>query len=206
MTETATQLREFRPAAMRVRSRIVARVTTILTLGHSSRPLVAFVELLASCGVEALSDVRAFPGSRRFPQFQRETLAAAVEDATIEYHWTGKALGGHRTPGAGAGRHVAIPEDGFRAYAEHMTTELFLNGIARLRELAGRRRVACMCAEKDWRHCHRRLLSDHLVAIEGIEVVHVVDPPDRAPHRIDGRARIVNGQLVYDCGHQPNLF
>jgi len=177
----------------------------IFTVGHSSLAGEAFLEVLRAHEVEVLCDVRAWPASRRWPHFDREALAAALDVAEIEYRWLGKELGGYRREGRADSPHTSL-EGGWRNYADHMETGLFLEGVATLLGLARDRTVACMCAEKDWRHCHRRHLADHLVALEDVAVLHILGPGAPRPHRLDARARIADQKLVYDVGSQQELF
>src|SRR5262249_34986703 len=127
----------------------------LLTIGHSTHPLEEFLALLARHGIEALADIRRFPGSRKFPQFNQGDLASALQKAGIEYHWL-EALGGRRgkrrdgSPSVNLGLHNA----GFRNYADYLPTPEFQEGVARLLEIARRRRTALMCAEGLFWRCH----------------------------------------------------
>ena len=143
----------------------------ILTIGHSTHDSGRFLELLRPHGVEVLCDVRRFPGSRRHPQFNSESLGTMLANAGISYEAFGEALGGRRRSvrdSRNAGWRVAA----FRAYADHMESEEFRAGLERLQELARRRRAALMCAEAEWRRCHRRLIADALV-VRGWRAVHI---------------------------------
>lgn len=173
----------------------------VYTVGHSNVDLAAFKALLEAHGIKALADVRAFPRSRRWPHFSGDRLAAAWAD----YHWLGKELGGYRKGARADSPHTAL-EGMWRAYADHMEGAEFREGIARLLALAQERPTAILCAEKGWHECHRRHIADHLVAIQGVLTLHILDasPPD--PHRIDPRARLDGTRLVYDRGKQGDLF
>jgi len=130
----------------------------VYTVGSGTRTLEEFLDLLRLLGIELLVDVRHFPGSRRFPHFGREALAAALADAGIGYVWLGEDLGGYRPGG----------------YERHMETQAFERGLTRLEDLARAHTVAVMCAERlPWR-CHRRFIADRLVA-RGWNVVHAID-------------------------------
>ena len=178
----------------------------LLTVGHSARPLEEFLALLLSHGVGALCDVRAFPTSRRLPHFGRDLLEPALSDADIDYCWLGRDLGGYRKRSREHSPHVALDQQGFRNYADHMESESFHRGVAQLLGFALAKPTAVMCAEKDWRRCHRQHLADHLVALEGIEVRHILDESEPEPHRLDARARVAGQRLVYDVGGQQTLF
>lgn len=169
----------------------------LYSVGHSSQPVASLVALLRDHGVATLSDVRALPRSRRWPQFDRDALAATLLAADITYRWLGRELGGYRRAADPESPHVAL-EGAWRNYADHMATDAFRAGIASLLATGG----AFLCAERDWRSCHRRHIADHLVAIEGAEVIHL---PGGEAHRLDARARVVGGALRYDRG-QRELF
>lgn len=178
----------------------------VLTLGHSTRPLGEFLDLLRERGVQVLVDVRRYPMSRRHPQFSRDTLAASLEEAGIQYMHE-PDLGGRRAPRPGS-PHTAWRVEAFRGYADHMETPQFVAALERLMERARPETVAILCAEAvPWR-CHRRLISDALVA-RGIEVLHILGPGRADPHELDPNARVLpGGRLLYDrpAGDQPSLF
>ena len=168
--------------------------TTIWTIGHSTRPLDAFVAALAAHGVELVADVRRFPGSRRLPQFQGPALEAALAAHGVGYRWLA-ALGGRRRP-APDSPNVGWRHPAFRAYADHTATPEFADGLLELLLLGGGLRTAAMCAEVLWWRCHRRLVADVLVSV-GVEVVHIRDARAAEPHRLAPPARLVDGALTY---------
>jgi uncharacterized protein (DUF488 family) len=174
----------------------------ILTVGHGTRPIDAFLALLGAAGVRVLVDVRRFPGSRRNPQYAREALRAALEEAGIAYVWMGEELGGFRSPVPGS-RHTALAQRAFAGYADHMDTPAFRRGLERLIALARERPVAVMCAETLWWRCHRRMLADALLAA-GCEVLHLLEGGPQ-PHALHPNARIEDGRPVYDVEVQPPL-
>lgn len=154
----------------------------VLTVGHSTHELQAFVELLARHDVRALVDVRRYPGSRRLPHFNAASLDDALGAAGIAYLGLGDELGGRRKPrpdSANDGWRV----DAFRGYADHLASPDFAAGLARLEEEAMQRRTAYMCAEGDWRRCHRRLISDVLVA-RGWQVSHIARDGSSETHEL----------------------
>ena len=166
--------------------------TTILTVGHSNRPASEFLELLRAHGVQRLIDVRTFPGSRRNPQFDAETLSRALEAAGIEYRHEPE-LGGLRRPSPDS-LNTGWKNPGFRAYADHMQSDAFRDRLGALVESATPGTVL-MCAEAvPWR-CHRSLLSDALLA-RGIEVRHIIGPKQRE-HTISPHARVQDGRVAY---------
>jgi uncharacterized protein (DUF488 family) len=151
----------------------------IWTVGHSTRTFEAFVTLLAAHRIEAIADVRRFPGSRRHPQFGREILERALEAHGIGYRWIPR-LGGRRTPRPDS-RHTAWRNPSFRAYADHTETEEFRLGLAELLEFTSRQPTAVMCAEQLWWRCHRALIADVLRSRD-IEVLHILDAETTQPH------------------------
>ena len=175
---------------------------TLFTVGHSNRTVPELIDLLDTHGIGCVCDVRAYPSSRRLPQFNQGVLAAAVEDAGLRYVWLGKELGGYRKSERADSPHTALDED-WRAYADHMESDLFRAGVQRLLDLAGERAVAYLCAERDWQGCHRRYISDWLVAIANAGVTHL--DPTRT-HAVSPRARVDGERLVYDLGTQHRLF
>jgi uncharacterized protein (DUF488 family) len=143
----------------------------ILTVGHSTHDAERFVRLVRAHQLELVGDVRRYPGSRRHPQFNADALAATLADAGIAYEPLGEQLGGRRRARADS-RHTEWRVAAFQAYADHMDTEEFAAGVEHLERLARERRMAIMCAEGDWRRCHRRLISDALVE-RGWRVIHI---------------------------------
>jgi uncharacterized protein (DUF488 family) len=175
----------------------------VYTIGHGNRSLAEFTSLLERAGVACLVDVRAFPGSRRHPHFGRGELERSLPAAGIQYAWEGASLGGRRKPRPDS-PHVALRNASFRAYADHMETGEFREGIERLLERSGRARVAIMCAERLPWQCHRYMISDYLVA-QGVEVRHLIDSSAPREHRLRAEARRMGARLIYDCNTQPGL-
>jgi len=178
-------------------------MTTIYTIGHGSRTLAGFLDLLAGAGVGCLVDVRAYPASRRHPQFARAALEGSLAAAGIRYAWEGKALGGHRRPAADS-PHRALKEPGFAAYADHMASAPFREGVARLLALGAATRAAVMCAERSPADCHRSFISDYLVD-HGGRVLHLLEAGATGDHRLHPAARLRDGRLVYDGATQGEL-
>jgi uncharacterized protein (DUF488 family) len=164
------------------------------TVGHSTRPIEDFIEALRSFEIEALADVRSFPGSRRYPQFNREQLKLELAEAGIEYLHLPE-LGGRRNARPDS-VNLAWRNKMFRGYADYMETVEFRRGIARLLKVAGTGRTAIMCAEAVWWRCHRSLISDYLKA-KGVEVRHIMGAGKSEAHPFTSAARIVNGELSY---------
>lgn len=169
----------------------------LFTLGHSNHTLEQFLALLERHRIQALADIRRFPGSRTFPHFQQETLSAALRERGVEYHWI-EELGGRRSrqEAPESSRNSAWRNQSFRNYADYMLTEKFRSGVARLCELAADRRTAMMCSESVYWRCHRRLVSDYLAA-HGASVQHIFPNGDLKPHRLTEDARIEDGDVTY---------
>ena len=166
----------------------------IWTIGHSTRTLDAFMALLAQYQIEAIADVRSFPGSRRYPHFGRLALQGSLMQHQIGYDWM-PALGGRRRPMPNS-RNVVWRNINFRGYADYMQTIEFTTGIDQLLKLARQSRTALMCAELVWWRCHRSMIADALRA-RGIDVVHILDAKHTTLHPWTAPARIVDGQLTY---------
>jgi uncharacterized protein (DUF488 family) len=166
----------------------------VLTIGHSTRTLEELIELLRTHGVERLADVRAYPRSRRHPQFNSDTLPEALAAVGIGYRHL-PALGGKRA-GRPDSPNTGWREPAFRAYADHMETAAFAGGLTALLDAASRQRVAIMCAEAQPSHCHRSLIADALMA-RGVPVEHIVGAGPRQPHAPPPFARFAHGRVSY---------
>jgi uncharacterized protein (DUF488 family) len=177
--------------------------TTVYTVGHSTRAIDALLDVLAASGIEMLVDVRAFPRSRRHPQFNRDALETALAEHRIRYVWRGEVLGGFRKPRAES-RHVALREPALRGFAEHMETRAFQNALTELLEGARSARVAIMCAERDPAQCHRALIADAAL-VRGARVIHLIESGERRDARLSPLASVAGQTLVYDGG-QPGLL
>ena len=174
----------------------------LITIGHSTLPLEAFLAALKDNGVKTLVDVRAFPGSRRYPHFGREALAQSVPAAGIAYQWM-PALGGRRKVSAES-QNGGWRNESFRGYADYMQTPEFEAGLDELPQQAP---VAYMCSESvPWR-CHRSLISDALTA-RGLAVEHIFVKPnghsERRPHSMTPFARVEGGRVTYPA-EQPEI-
>ncbi|HXT63675.1 MAG TPA: DUF488 domain-containing protein [Pyrinomonadaceae bacterium] len=164
------------------------------TIGHSTRSLDEFTSLLNSASLELLVDVRSFPGSRRYPHFNRENLSASLAAAGFEYIHMPE-LGGRRKAKPDS-LNMAWRNESFRGYADYMETENFRAGIERLMELARERRTAIMCSEAVWWRCHRSLIADYLKAA-GVTVTHILGIGKSEEHPFTSAAQIVKGELSY---------
>lgn len=167
----------------------------LYTIGHSTRPLEDLIETLQAHQIKTLVDIRAFPMSRRQPQFNRESLERSLPAAGIRYVWM-KALGGYRKKIREDSPNIALRNAAFRNYADSMLTEEFETAMAELLSLAEESRTAYMCAERIYFRCHRMLVSDWLVA-HGHEVMHIDGTGPVKPHRLTAEAHINDGKLIY---------
>ena len=167
---------------------------TVFTIGHGTRPAEELVDCLVEAGVQTLVDVRRYPGSRRNPQFGQAALVETVRPAGIEYRHAVE-LGGRLSGEPGEERFPCIRVAAFRSYAARMGTPEWQAALA---EMLAAPAPCLMCAETDWHRCHRRLISELLVA-RGEEVMHLIRPGDRQPHRLFEESEIREGEL-YLCG------
>ncbi|HEV2720988.1 MAG TPA: DUF488 domain-containing protein [Thermoanaerobaculia bacterium] len=161
----------------------------IYTIGHSTRSLDELVHLLRASGVKRLADIRRYPGSRRYPHFSRDSLAAELPKHGIAYVHMPE-LGGRRNASKDS-PNDALRNAQFRGYADYMATKEFAEGIDHLQD-----GDAIMCAEAvPWR-CHRSFVADDLVR-RGVDVVHILGPNDRRKHELNPLAHDAGGHLVY---------
>ena len=188
----------------------------IWTIGHSTRAIDDFISLLKGNEINLLADVRAFPGSKRYPQFNEEALAKSLNAHGIRYEHFPE-LGGKRKSKPDS-RNTAWRNASFRGYADYMETEQFQKGVERLLAFAGQGAAAwaaaevkhdgweavtpwsaaIMCAEAVWWRCHRSLIADYL-KVRAEEVLHVLGANKVEPHPYTPAARIVNGELSYEA-------
>jgi uncharacterized protein (DUF488 family) len=168
------------------------------TIGHSTRPLPEFLQLLSEAGVQILTDVRTVPRSRTNPQYNRDTFPAVLAAAHVDYEHM-PALGGRRS------RQRDVPHEmnafwdnrSFHNYADYAMGQPFHLGLAQLRGLADQRRCAIMCSEAVWWRCHRRIIADYLLAA-GEPVFHILGPGKIEPARMTEAAQAGSpGSLRY---------
>jgi uncharacterized protein (DUF488 family) len=167
---------------------------SVFTVGHGVRPLQELVSTLREARIETLVDVRRFPGSRRNPQFNQGPLREALVEAGIGYRHAVE-LGGRRSGEPGEEAFGCLRVAAFRSYAARMRTDLWQAALAA--EL-GQPAPCFMCAETDWRRCHRRLIAELLTA-RGVDVAHLLAPGRREPHRLYDESEIRENRL-FICG------
>jgi uncharacterized protein (DUF488 family) len=169
---------------------------TFYTIGHSNRTIDQFLALLRENDIELLADVRRFPSSKRLPQFNQDALSAALAEAGIEYGWF-EGLGGRRSGFSEArSPNLGLRAKGFRQYADYMQTEPFQQAVGQLVEWASTRRTAIMCAEAVYWRCHRRLISDYLLA-QGHAVQHILGKHQLRPHALTDHAQLQGEGVIY---------
>ncbi len=171
----------------------------IWTIGHSTRTLDELVEMLHSFKIEMVVDIRSYPGSRRYPHFNKEALEISLPENDIQYMHL-KELGGRRKVNPESKntvwRHVA-----FRGYADYMETDEFKNGIKVLEKIALQQPTAYMCSEAVWWRCHRSMVSDYL-KVGGWKVTHIMGIGKGEEHPYTSPARIADGILTYKEGNK----
>ena len=170
------------------------REPTVWTIGHSTRPIEEFLSLLATSHIETIVDVRRFPGSRNYPQYGQEALAAKLAQHALGYQWL-QTLGGRRRVSPNS-PNTTWRNASFRGYADYMASAGFAQGLDQLLELARQSRTALMCAEAVWWRCHRSMIADALCA-RGVKVLHIMDDGHVTLHPMTSPARIVDGRLTY---------
>jgi hypothetical protein len=166
----------------------------VFTIGHSTRSIEEFIELLQSNGIKRLVDIRTIPKSRHNPQFNSDELAASLSTASIEYTHL-KALGGLRHARKDS-ENMGWRNASFRGYADYMQTPEFAEGIERAIQLAEERPTALMCAEAvPWR-CHRSLVADALL-VRGIEVREIISSSSPEEHKLTPFAVVRGTKITY---------
>jgi uncharacterized protein (DUF488 family) len=177
----------------------------LYTVGHSTRSIEEFLAILADAGVARVVDVRAFPMSRRHPQFNRDALSVSLEAAGVDYRHM-PALGGRRGARKDApSRNGLWKVEAFRNYADYAATPAFAAAIDALERLARERPTAFMCAEALWWQCHRRLIADYLIA-RGWTVLHLLARGERQEGALTpGAVPLDDGTIEYPAP-QPGLL
>ena len=168
----------------------------IFTVGHSTHPIERFLGLLGEHQIVLVADVRSFPSSRKWPQFNQTELSQSLPRAGIQYQWL-KQLGGRRHSKREDSPHTAWTHPAFRSYAEYTESAEFTAGLNELTVPARAARVAYMCSEGLWWRCHRRIISDYLV-LQGWQVDHIMPDGKLRRHDMTPFARIADGHIVYD--------
>ncbi len=168
--------------------------TTVWTMGHSTRTIDEFIDVLAAHRIAMLVDVRRFPTSQRYPHFDSPRVERSLAKAEINYLCF-RELGGFRQPRSDSA-NTAWRSKGFRGYADYMETNAFEDAIEQVLQVARDRPTAVMCAERLWWRCHRALIADYLKA-RSIHVIHIEDAEKTVIHPFTNAARIIDGKLSY---------
>jgi uncharacterized protein (DUF488 family) len=173
---------------------------TIFSVGHSNISLERFNGLLKDASIEEIADVRRFPGSKRYPHFEKSFLKAELGKIGIGYvHFP--EMGGRRTPSPDS-INDRWRSAQFRGYADHMKSEEFRIAFLQLKRIASNLRVACMCAEGLWWQCHRSLICD-LLKSEGWKVWHILPSGKLQEHPYSSAAVVLDGRLSYSSKNAP---
>ncbi|NKX56606.1 DUF488 domain-containing protein [Arthrobacter mobilis] len=175
---------------------MTAARTLLLTVGHGAAGQEEFRQLLQAAQVAAVVDVRIGPGSRKHPHFGKASLEQWLPEAGIGYRWE-QRLGGFRKLPADS-PDTALRNESFRAYAAHMRSAEFIEALNGVLAQAAARRTAIMCSETVWWRCHRRLIADHAVLLDGVDVGHLMPPGRITEHKPTDGVRAAGGQLFYD--------
>lgn len=165
------------------------------TFGHGTATQQALTDLLVEAVVDTVVDVRRFPGSRRHPHVGQDQLAQWLPAEGIDYRWMAELGGRRKSDGDSPNTGLRNPQ--FRAYADHMASADFRAAVDELLELAAARSVAVMCSEAVWWRCHRRLLADHLVLVEGWRVEHLFHDGRLADHPVTPEATRTGDHVLY---------
>jgi uncharacterized protein (DUF488 family) len=168
------------------------------TIGHSTRKIAEFVDLLQRSQIQVVVDVRTVPRSRMNPQFNRDALPQSLQEHQLGYEHMAE-LGGLRgkQPRAAPSPNTFWSNDSFRNYADYALGPDFRAGLLKLRELGHRRRCAIMCAEAVWWRCHRRIIADYLISA-GESVFHILGPDKVEPATLSPGAQPQgDGTLIY---------
>ena len=166
----------------------------IWTIGHSSHTLEKFIAMLKSFNIQMVADTRSLPGSRKFPQFDKEALELSLHQHNIQYIHISK-LGGRRKANSDS-KNTAWHHPAFRGYADFMETATFKECILELEQIASTQNTAFMCSEAVWWRCHRSMVSDHLKA-DGWEVMHIMEVGKATEHTYTQPTNFVDGKLTY---------
>jgi len=168
----------------------------VYTLGHSSRSIEEFMSIITTYNIKYVIDVRRFPSSRKFPHFNRQYLQEELAKKNIRYVWLGLFLGGKRGYVPGAEKFTCFKAQGYRNYVALMNTDEWKRAFNILKIIVRKGTTVILCAERlPWR-CHRKLISDALIA-EDFEVIHIIDTDRIIPHKLTSCARIIDGKLTY---------
>lgn len=177
----------------------------VFTVGHSTRSIEEFIALLQENSIELLVDVRAIPKSRRLPHFSIDELPAALNAAGIRYEHA-PPLGGrrHHAKGAPPSLNTYWRIEAFRHYADYAETPAFTAAIDALISQARQQRTTIMCAEAVWWRCHRRIITDYLLARD-VDVIHIMGPNSTTVGSLTPGAQVLENKTIRYV-KEPQLF
>ena len=167
-----------------------------MTIGHGTLTAEQFADVARASNIEVIVDVRRFPGSRRHPHFAKDAMSQWLPEAGVEYRWE-ERLGGRRRGAAESPNH-GLRDASFRAYADYMETPEFVDALTAVLEISEQRHTAVMCAESLWWRCHRRLVADHAVLLDGFAVEHVFHDRSVKAHAPTPEALVRDGVIRYE--------
>lgn len=173
---------------------MIPHLKTIYTIGHSTHEWIEFLKMLQSFDIKMVADVRRFPSSRKFPQFNQEILRVELENNGIQYIHI-EDLGGRRKAKENS-QNTIWKNASFRGYADYMETEQFANAINQLEILALKQSTVYMCSEAVWWRCHRSMISDYLKA-KSWKVLHIMNVSKSQEHPYTAPARIIDDCVIY---------
>jgi uncharacterized protein (DUF488 family) len=185
---------DYRVAYFSGDARLASALKNIWTIGHSTKTIDHFISALQSFNIELVADIRSFPGSRRYPHFNKEALEVSLPVNGINYTHL-KELGGRRRAKEDS-INTGWRNAAFRGFADYMQTDNFKKGIEQLEELASTKRTSYMCSEAVWWRCHRSLVSDFL-KLRGWNVFHIMEIGKAEAHHYTQPAKIIDGKLTY---------
>ena len=195
--DTSHQFRIVKTAGLKKKNDKVRHATVVLTIGHSTRPLDDFIDLLQAHAVTRVVDVRTIPRSRHNPQFSQNSLPDSLKKAGLGYVHLPE-LGGLRHAKRDS-INMGWRNVSFRGYADYMQTPQFERGLHELIQLAKEERIAIMCAEAvPWR-CHRSLIADALL-VRGIRTEDIMSPTRRQVHTLTRFAKVRGTTITYPAG------
>lgn len=164
------------------------------TIGHSTHDQPSFIKLLQQHGINLLIDIRTYPGSKRYPQYNQDQLSEGLANAGIGYEHLAELGGRRKIEAESANTNWHNPS--FRAYADHMMTSEFRQGIEKLINLAKGKRAVIMCAEAGWWRCHRGLIADYLKLL-GFKIIHILGIDKTEEHPFTSAATVEDEKLSY---------
>lgn len=176
---------------------------TLFTVGHSNRSIHRLLEILQQENIDTLVDVRSHPHSEKYPQYEQSALREALESTDINYHWAGRHLGGRRKTMSHT-QHTALIDSDLQGFADHMDSDNFKMAATQLISLSSKKRMAILCAERLPEQCHRGLIADYLT-LQGVQVIHLIDPGKQYPHQLSPLARRESSELIYDTNITGSL-